>query len=163
MGLQEPVVPPFPISDYGTGCMGAIAGLTGLYHRSTEGGSWHGKVSLMEYDLLLFAVGLYDTAMQDQLRKTQGPDFFALRHHDSVDRIGTTTLNGMKKRFPDLFDASKYLETWYAQAYDAELKVVKPVAEIEGLDKTFQRASRYNGFDQPSWDFGDDGDRRKED
>jgi crotonobetainyl-CoA:carnitine CoA-transferase CaiB-like acyl-CoA transferase len=52
MGLDEPVVPPFPILDYGTGCMGAIAG---LYHRATKGGSWHGKVSLLEYDLLFTA------------------------------------------------------------------------------------------------------------
>lgn len=54
MGLGEPVVPPFPISDYGAGCMGAIAALSGLHHRATRGGSWHGKVSLLQYDLLLF-------------------------------------------------------------------------------------------------------------
>ncbi|KFY53492.1 hypothetical protein V496_07552 [Pseudogymnoascus sp. VKM F-4515 (FW-2607)] len=41
MGLSEPVIPPFPISDYGTGAMGAIAALTGLYHRAVSGGSWH--------------------------------------------------------------------------------------------------------------------------
>ncbi|KAK2789163.1 hypothetical protein FQN53_002388 [Emmonsiellopsis sp. PD_33] len=59
MGLDTPAIPPFPISDYSTGCMGAIAALTGLYHRATTGGSWHGKVSLMQYDLILFAVGQY--------------------------------------------------------------------------------------------------------
>ncbi|KAK2794342.1 hypothetical protein FQN52_008700 [Onygenales sp. PD_12] len=59
MGLDTPAIPPFPISDYSTGCMGAIAALTGLYHRATTGGSWHGKASLIQYDLILFAVGQY--------------------------------------------------------------------------------------------------------
>lgn len=47
MGLDEPVVPPFPMSDYGTGCIGAIAALAGLYLRGARGGSWHGKASLL--------------------------------------------------------------------------------------------------------------------
>jgi crotonobetainyl-CoA:carnitine CoA-transferase CaiB-like acyl-CoA transferase len=59
MGLNKPGFPPFPISDNGTGCIGAIAALTDLYHRTTKGGSWHGKISLLQYDLLLFRVGLY--------------------------------------------------------------------------------------------------------
>ena len=40
MDLDEPIVPPFPMSDYGTGCVGTVAALTGLYGRATEGGSW---------------------------------------------------------------------------------------------------------------------------
>ena len=41
MDLEEPVVPPFPMSDYGTGCAGAIAALMGLYKEATQGGA-HG-------------------------------------------------------------------------------------------------------------------------
>jgi crotonobetainyl-CoA:carnitine CoA-transferase CaiB-like acyl-CoA transferase len=62
MGLDQPVIPPFPISDYGTGAMGGIAALTALYHRATKGGSYHAKVSLVQYDLLLFRIGQYDEA-----------------------------------------------------------------------------------------------------
>jgi crotonobetainyl-CoA:carnitine CoA-transferase CaiB-like acyl-CoA transferase len=46
MGLNEPVVPPFPMSDYGTGCMGTIAALTGLFRRAKSGGSYVGTTSL---------------------------------------------------------------------------------------------------------------------
>jgi crotonobetainyl-CoA:carnitine CoA-transferase CaiB-like acyl-CoA transferase len=67
MKLNEPVVPPFPISDYGTGCIGAIAALSGLYHRATKGGSWHGKVSLLHYDLLLFKAGQYPEEVQEEI------------------------------------------------------------------------------------------------
>ena len=38
MGLNEPVVPPFPMSDYGTGLMGAVAALEGLFYRARDGG-----------------------------------------------------------------------------------------------------------------------------
>jgi crotonobetainyl-CoA:carnitine CoA-transferase CaiB-like acyl-CoA transferase len=59
MGLDEPMVPPFPMSDYGTGIMGAIAALTGILKRATEGGSWWGGASLVAYDMYLFGLGMY--------------------------------------------------------------------------------------------------------
>lgn len=159
MGLNTPAVPPFPISDYGTGCMGAIAALTGLYHRAKTGGSYHCKSSLMQYDLLLFAIGQYSAEIQDQLRKELLPDFLALRHHDSVDRISATTLHMLRKRFPDLFIAdssssssSPYTEKWVSEKYGEEIEVVKPVAKIEGVDNGFVRASRPNGSDRPVWE-----------
>ncbi|KAL4997900.1 CoA-transferase family III domain-containing protein [Aspergillus recurvatus] len=163
MNLSTPVVPPFPISDYGTGCMGAIAALTGLYNRAKYGGSYHGKASLMHYDLLLFAVGQYDQAVQDSLRASQPKEFFSLRHCDSVDRISSTVLKGMKERFPHLYlppgadtkGEEILTEKWHSTAYGAEIEVVKPIAEIDGVDNSFVRASRPNGVDRPSWeDFG---------
>lgn len=166
MGLQTPVVPPFPLSDYGTGCMGAIAALTGLYHRATTGGSYHGKTSLMHYDLLLFAVGQYSREVQEKLQSEQSSEFLSLRHHDSVDRISATTLNMLRSRFPDLFasSASPYTEKWFSATYKEVIEVVKPVAQIEGVDNFFVRASRPNGSDRASWaDFAlDEGDRRIE-
>jgi hypothetical protein len=160
MGLDEPVVPPFPISDYGTGCIGAIAALTGLYHRATKGGSWHGKCSLLHYDLLLFKVGLHDPAVQDELRRRAGDDFLALRHAHSVDQISGTALRRTRELYPSLFDADKFLDSWYADAYKAKVQAVLPVVEIDGLDISFVRASRPNGTDKPTWDFGDDADHR---
>ncbi|KAG5990447.1 hypothetical protein E4U43_004286 [Claviceps pusilla] len=97
MGLDESVVPPFPISDYGTGCIGAITALAGLYHRTTKGGLWHGMASLLHYDLLLFKVGLLPESVQTELRQQAGPDFLALRHAHSVDQISGTALRRMRK------------------------------------------------------------------
>ncbi|KAJ5219127.1 CoA-transferase family III [Penicillium cinerascens] len=167
MGLSTPVVPPFPISDYGTGCMGAIAALSGLYHRAKTGGSYHGKASLMHYDLLLFAVGQYSAEVQEQLRASQPPEFFKLRHCDSVDRIGSTVLKGMKERFPHLYASAgegpegrkPLVEKWFSRAYNADIEVVSPVAAVEGVENRFVRASRPNGADRASWeDFKVDGE-----
>ena len=152
MGLSNPVVPPFPISDYGTGCMGAIAALAGLYHRALTGGSYHGKSSLMHYDLLLFAVGQYPTAVQEKMRTSLPPEFFQLRHCDSVDRISSTVLKLMQQRFPYLYAPDVLTEKWYSWAYNADIEVARPVAEIEGVENQFERASRPNGTDEASWE-----------
>jgi len=57
LGLDEPLIPPFPMSDYGTGCMVAIAVLTAIYKRARYGGSYWCKSSLVQYDLLLLSKG----------------------------------------------------------------------------------------------------------
>lgn len=158
MGLSEPVVPPFPISDYGTGCMGAIAALTGLYHRTTQGGSWHGKTSLLQYDMLLFRAGTYSNEIQNELRAMAGEDFLKLRHSHSVDQISGTALRNMKEKFPELFSRRDVYDTWYSAAYNADIVAVCPVVDIEGIKTGFQRASRPNGSDAAVWDFGIDAD-----
>lgn len=161
MGLNEPVVPPFPISDYGTGCMGAITALTGLYHRATVGGSWDGKVSLMQYDLLLFKAGKYPSTVEQELREQAGEEFLGLRHSHSVDQISGTALRRFKTLFPDLFDQQKICEAWHSNAYGTDLVAVRPVVEIEDVEIGFSRASRPNGTDAPTWDFGPEPDYRK--
>ncbi|OPB44592.1 L-carnitine dehydratase/alpha-methylacyl-CoA racemase [Trichoderma guizhouense] len=162
MGVNEPMVPPFPISDYGTGCIGAITALIGLYHRATRGGSWHGKVCLLHYDLLLFKVGLLPENVQQKLRDTMGPEVLALRYHNSVDQISGTVLRRMREVYPDFVENPKYLDKWYADKYKAEVHAVKPVAEIEGLELGFRRASRPNGSDEAKWETGEEKDYRLE-
>lgn len=153
MGLSEPVIPPFPISDYGTGVMGAVAALTGIYQRTANGGSWHGKVSLMQYDLLLFRVGLYDADVQERLRNKQAKDFFKLRHNHSVDQVSGTVIHQMREQYPWLFDESLYREGWTSKGWGAYVSVINPVVAIEGLEMSFKRASRPNGTDKPGWKF----------
>jgi hypothetical protein len=161
LGKEYPVVPPFPMSDYGTGCQGAIAALTGLYHRAREGGSWHGKVSLLQYDLLLFKVGMYEKGVREGLlRRFGGGVLQELRYYDSVDHIGHTCLELIEREHPELF-RGEFQERWYSEKYGCEISVVKPVVEIDGLEVGFVRSSRPNGSDEATWDFGgDEGDRR---
>lgn len=158
MGLNEPVVPPFPISDYGTGCMGAIAALSGLYHRTSKGGSWHGKVSLLQYDLLLHSNGQYPEEIQAKMRANVTKEFLALTHSHSVDDISGTTLAMFRSHYPELLDKGKYCETWFSQAYNADICVVKPVIKIEDINIGFQRGSRPNASDGPTWEFMDEQD-----
>ncbi|TLD14870.1 hypothetical protein PspLS_10823 [Pyricularia sp. CBS 133598] len=185
LGLDEPVVPPFPISDYGTGCMGAIAALTGLYHRAKSGGSWHCRVSLMHYDLLLMRMGQYPDDVKrfllhgtggleeatgngqalkktdnhdttGSLRKTNGnvPQFpHDIRHSHSVDQVSGSALQMMRRHHPDFFaQLPGMMETWHSSGFGADVVVVQPVAQIEGVELAYSRGSRPNGSDDPDWD-----------
>ncbi|PQE13225.1 caib baif family enzyme protein [Rutstroemia sp. NJR-2017a BBW] len=151
MGLDEPVVPPFPMSDYGTGCMGAIAALTGLFKRAKEGGSWRGTTSLCQYDVFLLGLGLYDSDVQAKVRREHDERFFELRHADSVDEVGGRALKSMRRVHPELFD-EKNMQKAFSKGFNEETRWCRSPVTIEGLRVGFDRASRPNGFDAPTWD-----------
>ncbi|QSZ30455.1 hypothetical protein DSL72_000009 [Monilinia vaccinii-corymbosi] len=151
MGLDEPVVPPFPMSDYGTGCMGAIAALTGLYRRAKEGGSWRGTTSLCQYDVFLLGLGLYGEDVKAKVRKDHDDHFFDLRHADSVDEVGGRALKSMRRAHPGLFD-EKNMQRTYSKGFQEEIRWCRSPVTVEGLRVGFERASRPNGYDSPSWD-----------
>jgi crotonobetainyl-CoA:carnitine CoA-transferase CaiB-like acyl-CoA transferase len=158
MGLDDPVVPPFPMSDYGTGCMGTIAALTGLYRRAKEGGSWFASTSLCQYDVFLLRLGTYEESILKKLRERHDKDFFQLRHADSVDEVGKRALKTMRRVEPHLFEDKHFGEVW-SKGFGAPVKFVKPVIEVEGVWNGWLRSSRPNGFDKPGWeDWEIDGD-----
>ncbi|KAH7070520.1 CoA-transferase family III domain-containing protein [Paraphoma chrysanthemicola] len=151
MGLNEPVVPPFPMSDYGTGCMGTIAALTGLFRRAKSGGSYVGTTSLCQYDIYLQQLGLYDEKMMAQLRSEHDDEFFGLRHHDSVDEVGKRALKTMRRTHPELFE-ERHMQECFSRGFNASVRTIRPVVSIEGYWNGFLRSSRPNGFDRPTWD-----------
>jgi len=151
MGLDEPVVPPFPMSDYGTGTMGAIAALTGLFLRARDGGSYVGKVSLVQYDVFLMRLGLYPPEVIERMRREHDGEFFQLRHSDSVDEVGRRALRSMRRVRPGLFEERMFHES-FSRGFGARVKYVRPVVQIEGLRNGFCRSSRPNGFDGPTWE-----------
>ncbi|KAH8719213.1 alpha-methylacyl-CoA racemase [Phaeosphaeriaceae sp. PMI808] len=151
MGLNEPVVPPFPMSDYGTGCMGTIAALTGLFKRAKNGGSYMGTTSLSQYDIYLLQLGLYDDDMMASLRKEHDSTFFELRHHDSVDEVGKRALKTMRRTHPELFE-ERHMQECFSQGFNAKVRTIRPVVDIDGFWNGFLRSSRPNGYDKPSWD-----------
>lgn len=150
MGIDEPVVPPFPMSDYGTGCMGTIAALTCLYRRAREGGSYWAGTSLCQYDLFLLGLGLYDEEVQRRVKEMHDKDFFELRHHDSVDEVGKRALKSMRRTHPEMFEDRHFGES-YSPGFKANVKFVKPVVQIEGTWNGWVRQARPNGFDNPGW------------
>ncbi|KAI1433593.1 CoA-transferase family III [Xylaria sp. CBS 124048] len=151
MGLDEPVVPPFPMSDYGTGSLGTIAALTGLYKRATKGGSWICRTSLSQYNLFLLSLGAYPTEVQDELRRQHDPWFFALRHSDSVDEVGKRALCSIRRLHPRLF-AESSMQSAYSAGYGGVVRRPREVLEIQGLTIGHVRATRPNGFDAPTWE-----------
>jgi len=152
MGMDhpEPVVPPFPMSDYGTGCMGTIAALAGLHKRAKVGGSYLGTTSLCQYDIYLLQLGLYDESMMAELREEHDKTFFELRHHDSVDEVGKRALKTMRRTHPELFE-DRHMQECFSRGFNAKVRTIRPVVNIDGYWNGFLRSSRPNGFDKPTW------------
>ncbi|ODV84550.1 hypothetical protein CANARDRAFT_29086 [[Candida] arabinofermentans NRRL YB-2248] len=149
---NEPMIPPFPMSDYGTGCMVAIAVLDAVYQRAKKGGSYWCKSSLVQYDSLLIKQGLYPDDIWEQIKSRQSPDVFKLRYYDSVDKISSTCLRSMKAFKPDLFDGDlKYMDEWQSEGFGGMVKVLKPVVHLDLTRNEFNCTSRPNGFDKPEW------------
>ncbi|OLN94012.1 Formyl-CoA:oxalate CoA-transferase [Colletotrichum chlorophyti] len=151
MGLDAPVVPPFPMSDYGTGALGAVAAMAGLYRRATEGGSWVCRTSLCQYDVFLLSLGAYPPEVQARLRKTHDAAFFDLRHHDSVDEVSKRALRSVRRVHPGLF-AEDLMHTAWSQGFDAEVRWPREAVDVGGLRVGHNRASRPNGADPASWE-----------
>jgi hypothetical protein len=151
MGLDEPVVPPFPMSDYGTGALGCVAAMTGLYRRARDGGSFVCRTSLCQYDLFVQSLEPYPAEVQARLRKAHDPAFFDLRHHDSVDEVGKRALKSLKRLHPQLFHDELMYTAW-SKGFDAEVRWPKDPISIQGLRVGHDRATRPNGFDLPTWD-----------
>ncbi len=151
MGLNEPVVPPFPMSDYGTGALGCVAAMAGLYKRATKGGSWLCRTSLCQYDMFVLSLGLYPREVQERLRKLHDPEFFTLRHSDSVDEVGKRAVRSMGRLYPHLFRDAMFHNAW-SRGFDAKLRWPKECISVKGLRVGHVRSSRPNGFDKPTWE-----------
>ncbi|KAK4170597.1 CoA-transferase family III domain-containing protein, partial [Triangularia setosa] len=164
MGLEnEPVVPPFPMSDYGTGGLGSVAAMIGLLKRATVGGSWVGRTSLVQYDVFLQKLGLLPEEEQRRLREVfkqaeeeeegegvKGEGFFDLRHSDSVDEVGRRALRGMRGVVPFLFEeggSSRMMNEGYSEGFGGLVRWPREAAEVEGLRVGHVRVARPNGWD----------------
>ncbi|KAL2201402.1 CoA-transferase family III domain-containing protein [Corynascus similis CBS 632.67] len=176
MGLDEPVVPPFPMSDYGTGALGSAAALAGLYRRATEGGSWICRTSLVQYDVFLMGLGLLAPEEQERLRRAHASTsagFFELRHSDSVDEVGRRALASMRVVAPHLFEEDEkdeegeeddgdekgksrgIMQEAWSEAFRGVVRWPQEAVDIEGLKVGHVRAARPNGWDKEvSWEKG---------
>ncbi|CCC05924.1 hypothetical protein SMACR_00139 [Sordaria macrospora] len=152
MSLEnEPSVPPMPMSDYGTGALGCVAAMVGLYQRETKGGSWMCRTSLCQYDIFLLKLGLLPQQEQERLRAVFAGPFFKLRHYDSVDKVSGEALKAMQRAYPHLFGPELMLKAKSKGFNGKEIRWPREAIEVGGLLIQHERASRPNGFDRPGW------------
>ena len=153
MGKNEPMVPPFPMSDYGTGCLGAIAIMLGIYKRHKHGGSYFCASSLVQYDLLLLKQGQYP----EELWKSQiilndkYKGFTKIRYYDSVDKISKTALDAMVAQKPNLLNNEQYFVKQESKGFGATISTLKPVCQFDKIETGYRCSSRPNGYDDPEW------------
>ncbi|KAG7664326.1 uncharacterized protein J8A68_002145 [[Candida] subhashii] len=153
LGKDEPMVPPFPMSDYGTGCMVAIAILVAIYKRNKYGGSYWAKSSLVQYDLLLMNQGQYPKEIWESqvINNPIFADFLKLNYYDSVDRISNTALRALLVQQPDILKNDHYFTSMESEGFKGTIRVLRPVCEFDNLELGYRCVSRPNGSDSPEW------------
>ncbi|KAI6600882.1 hypothetical protein MCOR06_000602 [Pyricularia oryzae] len=106
LGLDEPVVPPLPNSDYQTGLAGLVGILAAVDRRATDGGSYVVDVSLNQYNQWLLSLGQLAPQVQRALRELHPR--LALRHHDDMLNLTTKLMQSLVPQVPGLFARSEY-------------------------------------------------------
>ncbi|KAF9781433.1 hypothetical protein IL306_014052, partial [Fusarium sp. DS 682] len=96
MGLDEPVTPVFPNSDYCTGIAGTCAVLETLVDQAEKGGSYLIDTSLNYYNQWLAqSVGEYPQQVWDKVWKQTGHEVF--RHYHSMNHTIPRLIEKMKR------------------------------------------------------------------
>lgn len=158
---DEPIAPPFPMADFGTGEMGAIAILHALFLRAWIGGSYHVKVSLCGFNNLVMAAGQYPDHVQRSLRATFINDFAAshINHASNFNKVGKAALDTMKRVNPQLWSTDFMTQSKSPcfgppdkQQIGAVIQTQRGVVRCPAKSVDFCRSTRFNGFDEPSWE-----------
>ena len=150
MGLEEPVSPVFPHSDFITGIAGTCAVLQALVEKAEKGGSFLIDTALNYCNQwLVKEVGEYPKEVWQDLWSRSGKQVF--RHYNNTGFL----LSPHMKVCGELGLFQKdFLEIRKCGALGGlQMRVVKPVLQFpEGQVKPgFNVSTRGNGVDQPRW------------
>ncbi|KIX06703.1 uncharacterized protein Z518_04679 [Rhinocladiella mackenziei CBS 650.93] len=152
MGLDEPVTPVFPNSDYCSGIAGAVGILTALLQRAERGGSYTVDIALNYYSRwLVDSVGTYPDSVWEAVWKRNGSQVF--HHSDHMPRTLPAYLrmlmgnSGAKLFRPDFF------HTHFVSTIEKPIKIVAPVLRfVDNVVKPgYDVSTRGNGVDQSRW------------
>ncbi|KAK5028752.1 hypothetical protein LTS07_006131 [Exophiala sideris] len=165
LGLDEPVVPLLPNSDYQTGLVGAIAIMQALLKRATVGGSYNVDVSLTQFNnWYIRSLGLHDHQTQSSLRALY-PDFKPRHDMDIFELISLTmeTTKSVKGAGPgELWDPARFTSgstRWSKQGETASYLDWRKIVTVIGPSRDgqqdvvfgFDRGSCKPGADDSKW------------
>ncbi len=174
LGLNEPVVPLIPNSDYQcvpllghlfiangktrTGLIGLLGICNALDKRAEYGGNYLVSVSLNQYNSFLLSLGTYSAEIQERLRELHSN--LKLRHYDDMIRLVGKTMQSMMGAVPQLFNPKHF---WSMKSNrlggpeDETLTFVAPAAVFETTKLGYDVGSCFTGAYEPSWPTGEAG------
>lgn len=151
LGLNEPVVPLFPNSDYQTGLAGSAAVLGALLARTKDDVTYDIDVSLTQYNIWYYRLGQYDEEQQTQLRnRNQG---FEVRHDDDMLNLVMKTHAAIKKSRPDIFTHPEYFCNMSGKEWGLEddIVILAPAFKYEKSKLEYSVPSGSRGRSKPEW------------
>ncbi|KAF9632919.1 CoA-transferase family III [Lasiodiplodia theobromae] len=151
LGLDEPVVPLLPNSDYQTGLIGAAAILHALLERSKRAVTFDIDVSLTQYNIWYYRLGQYDEAQSAALRaRNEG---FHVRHYDEMQTLLWKSHAAIKKARPDLFQHPEWFWKMSGSEWgiDEEIEILAPAFKFEKSKLGYKVPSGSRGRSKPEW------------
>ncbi|KAM3553465.1 hypothetical protein MY1884_006663 [Beauveria asiatica] len=151
LGLDEAVVPLLPNSDYQVGLVGAAAVILALLRRTKENFSFDIDISLTQYNVWLYRLGLYSHGQQKTLRALDPQ--FQPRHFDDMSVLVQKTIDSFKKVRPDLFTQQDLFWPMSGVEYglDEELRVLAPAFQFSASKIGWAVPSGKRGRSKPEW------------
>jgi hypothetical protein len=150
MGLDEPVTPVLPNSDFGTGILGVCAVLQALMEQSEKGGSFLVDTALDYYNRWLVEdVGLYPDQVWQDVWQRCGKKVF--RHHHNIGYILSPYMKMCNEQ--GLFQ-KEFLEVRESGVLGGlRMRSVRPVLQFpDGTVRPgFNVGTRGNGVDCARW------------
>jgi hypothetical protein len=154
MGVDEPVTPVFPNSDYCTGIAGCIAILLALLRRAETGGSYAVDLALNYYNVwLINSVGTYPYHVFDKVWNEHGKQ--VLRNWHGMAYSIPQVLGGLGKgKGRERVMKEEFFEEREAKGVlgDKRVRCVRPVTRWkEVVELGYQVGTRGNGIDRARW------------
>ncbi|KAJ3454000.1 hypothetical protein MRS44_018632 [Fusarium solani] len=153
LGLDEPVVPSLPNSDYQTGIIGLIGILAAIDRRANEGGSYMVDISLNQYNQFLLSLGEYPKTVQEAIRAQHGD--LELRHYHTIFAATQKMIKSLQTSVPSLFKDEYWdeIESNFGKE-DGKLETltyVRPPTKFDVTKLGYDVGSCFPGTYQPRW------------
>lgn len=159
MGINKPVLPLFPNSDYSTGTAGAVSILQALWLRTKEGGSYNISIFLNAINQFILSLGelpkLEETKFHKKynIGKNAG---FEIHPFHSVTEVALNTLDAISEAFDSEFTTglSRFDELpskW--DTYEENIQFPKcPITFDKNISIGYNCGSGKAGIYKPKWD-----------
>ncbi|KAH6867784.1 formyl-CoA transferase [Thelonectria olida] len=151
LGLEEPVLPLLPNSDYQTGLIGAATTIQAILARTKEDVTYDINISLTQYNIWLYKLGLYSGEQQRELR-ARDPEF-SPRHFDDMQALVGKTHQSLQRIRPDIFTHAEYFWEMTGEEYGLSdsLKMLAPAFKFELSRIEWNVPSGRRGRSRPEW------------
>ncbi|RSL54360.1 hypothetical protein CEP54_009954 [Fusarium duplospermum] len=151
LGLDEPVVPLLPNSDYQTGLVGAVAVIDALLARAKDNVTFDLEISLTQYNIWYYRLGTYSKDQQKQLRNRDIK--FNPRHYDDMSALVGKTHKSLERVRPDIFTHPEYFWSMSGEGYgiDEDFKIPAPAFTFESSEVAWEIPTGCRGRSKPEW------------
>ncbi|KAK7427507.1 hypothetical protein QQZ08_005949 [Neonectria magnoliae] len=151
MGLDEPVVPLLPNSDYQTGLVGVAAIMQALLQRTKSSETFDVDVSLTQYNIWYYRLGQYNEEQsQALLARNEG---FQVRHYDEMQTLLVKMHVAILKARPDILDHPEYVWKMTGKKWgiDEDIAILVPPFKLATSKLEYMVPSGSKGRSKPEW------------